>query len=137
MKGSRAPGVLFLSSPTGFGADTAIHLLLLQNLDPQRFDLHAAVQKPARGETTPVHEALRSMPGVKSRPTDFGPSFFLESKLEKVLRLRGFAPAAVSLAGLARYIRRHRIRILHSTDRPRDAITCVALAKITDRKSVG
>jgi glycosyltransferase involved in cell wall biosynthesis len=136
MKTDDSPGVLFLSSPTGFGADTAIHLLLLQNLDPVRFELHAAVQKTAPGRTTPIHDALGAMPGVKSRPTDFGPSFFLESKLEKILRLRGFAPAALSLAGLARYVRRHRIRVLHSTDRPRDAITCVALGMITGARSV-
>jgi glycosyltransferase involved in cell wall biosynthesis len=33
--------------------------------------------------------------------------------------------------GLAAYIRHHRIEILHSTDRPRDAITCVLLAALT------
>jgi glycosyltransferase involved in cell wall biosynthesis len=136
MNDTGAPGVLFLSSPTGFGADTAIHLLLLKSLDPSRFALHAAVQKASPGEQTPIHVALRAMPGVKDRPTDFGPSFFLESKLEKILRLRGFVPAALSLAGLARYIRRHRIRILHSTDRPRDAIACVALGMLTGARSV-
>ncbi len=131
-----APGVLFISSPTDYGADTAIHLLLLRSLDPNRFDLHAAAQKPLPGKVSPPYEVLRGMPAVKLRPTDFGPSFFQESRLEKILRLRGFVPAAASLAGLARYVRRHRIRVLHSTDRPRDAVACVLLGIVTGARSV-
>jgi glycosyltransferase involved in cell wall biosynthesis len=133
---SSTPGVLFISSPTDFGADTAIHLLLLRSLDPNRFELHAAAQKPLPGRVSPPYEMLRGMPAVKLRPTDFGPSFFLESKLEKVLRLRGLVPAAFSLARLARYVKQHRIRILHSTDRPRDAVACVLLGRATGARSV-
>jgi glycosyltransferase involved in cell wall biosynthesis len=35
-----------------------------------------------------------------------------------------------------KYIRDHRIQILHSTDRPRDAIACVLLGKLTGARSV-
>jgi glycosyltransferase involved in cell wall biosynthesis len=38
--------------------------------------------------------------------------------------------------GLAAYIRHHRIEILHSTDRPRDAIACVVLAALTGAKAL-
>ena len=130
------PRVLFVSSPTDIGADTWIHLQLLRSLDPDRFELHAAGQIPARGKPSPAYDALSAIPRVKLRPTDFGPSFFLESKLEKVMRLRGFAPAALSLAGLARYIRQNDIQVLHSTDRPRDAMACVLLGLATGAKSV-
>jgi glycosyltransferase involved in cell wall biosynthesis len=41
-----------------------------------------------------------------------------------------------SLLGLAAYVRRRRIRILHATDRPRDAVSCAALAMLTGAKSV-
>jgi glycosyltransferase involved in cell wall biosynthesis len=45
-------------------------------------------------------------------------------------------PVALSFAGLVRYIRKHRIDILHSSDRPRDAITCAALAAVTGAKAL-
>lgn len=41
-----------------------------------------------------------------------------------------------SLLGLAAYVRKHRIEIIHATDRPRDALSCVTLAAITGAKSV-
>ena len=47
-----------------------------------------------------------------------------------------FVPAAASLLGLAAHIRRHRIEILHSTDRPRDAIACAVLAALTGAKAL-
>jgi hypothetical protein len=40
------------------------------------------------------------------------------------------------MLGLAAYIRRHRIEILHATDRPRDAIACVVLAALTGAKAL-
>jgi glycosyltransferase involved in cell wall biosynthesis len=40
------------------------------------------------------------------------------------------------LLGLAEYIRRHRIQVLHATDRPRDAIACAALSMLTGAKCV-
>src|SRR2546428_5740737 len=60
------------------------------------------------------------------------PSLWGRSKLQKLASLAGALPAAAaSMLGLAAYIRRHRIEILHSTDRPRDAIACVVLAALT------
>jgi hypothetical protein len=50
--------------------------------------------------------------------------------------LRAFLPTLVSFAGLAAYIRKHGISIVHATDRPRDAVSCVLLAKLTGAKSV-
>src|SRR6185312_2429730 len=42
----------------------------------------------------------------------------------------------IDLAALAAYVKRHGIRILHSTDRPRDAVYCVAMGKLTGAKSI-
>jgi glycosyltransferase involved in cell wall biosynthesis len=39
-------------------------------------------------------------------------------------------------AGLALYCRRHRIRIIHSTDRPRDSAYAVTLGKLTGARSI-
>ena len=126
--------VLFINSALLAGADTWIHFLLLRNLPQEQFELHAAGQP---GSPAPAFDQLRAIPGIALRPTNFGPSLWERSKLQKVAGLAGGLPAAAaSMLGLAAYMRRHRIEILHSTDRPRDAIACVVLAALTGAKSV-
>jgi len=125
--------VLFINSALVGGADTWIHFLLLRNLPRDRFELYAAGQP---GVPAPAFDELRAIPDVTLRPTDFGPSLWRQSRFSKLVRSLRLLPAAGSLLGLAAYIRRHRIKILHSTDRPRDAIACVVLAALTGAKSV-
>jgi glycosyltransferase involved in cell wall biosynthesis len=125
--------VLFINSALVAGADTWIHFLLLRNLSRGQFELHAAGQP---GSPAPAFDELRAIPGIALRPTNFGPSLWRRSNLQKLVSVAGVLPAAASLLGLAAYIRRHRIEILHSTDRPRDAITCVVLAALTGAKAL-
>src|SRR5450631_4936160 len=126
--------VLFINSALLAGADTWIHLLLLRNLSQGQFELHAAGQP---GSPAPAFDELRAIPGIALRPTNFGPSLWKRSKLQKLAGLVGGLPAAAaSMLGLAAYIRHHRIAILHSTDRPRDAIACVVLAALTGAKAL-
>jgi glycosyltransferase involved in cell wall biosynthesis len=125
--------VLFINSAVSIGADTAIHLLLLRSLPQDRFELHAAGQP---GSPAPAFEALQAIPGIALRPTHFGPSLWQRSRLEKLASIKEVLPTIASLLGLAAYIRRHRIQIIHSTDRPRDALACVVLSALTGAKSV-
>jgi glycosyltransferase involved in cell wall biosynthesis len=125
--------VLFINSALLPGADTWIHLLLLRNLPQDRFELHAAGQP---GSPAPAFDELRAIPGMALRPTNFGPSLWGRSKLKKLASITDTLPAVASLLGLAAYIRRHRIEILHSTDRPRDAVACVILAALTGAKAL-
>src|SRR3954469_3705392 len=100
--------VLFINSALLPGADTGIHFLLLRNLPQDRFELHAAGQP---GSPAPAFDELRAIPGVALHPTNFGPSLWQRSRLQKLADIAGILPAAVSLLGLAAYIRRHRIEI--------------------------
>jgi len=125
--GPKVP-VLFLNSPESFGADTFIQALLMRHLEP-RFEVHAAC--PA---DTPSWAALSKIPNVQLRPTSFGPS--LTSNTSRLARAVGLLPALVDLLALARYVREHRIQILHASDRPRDAVTCAALARLTGARAV-
>jgi glycosyltransferase involved in cell wall biosynthesis len=125
--------VLFINSALLAGADTWIHLLLLRNLSQGQFELHAAGQS---GSPAPAFDELHAIPGIAQRPTNFGPSLWGRSKLQKLASIAGAPSAAASLLGLAAYIRRHRIEIVHSTDRPRDAIACVVLAALTRAKAL-
>ena len=125
--------VLFINSAHPPGADTWIHLLLLRNLSQGQFELHAAGQP---GSPPLAFDELRAIPGIALRPTNFGPSLWGQSNFRKLISIAQAPPAVVSLLGLAAHIRRHRIEILHSTDRPRDAIACVLLAALTGAKAL-
>ena len=125
--------ILFINSALVAGADTSIHFLLLRNLSRDQFELHAAAQP---GSPAPAFDELRVMPGITLRPTNFGPSLWRQSNSQKLASIAEALPAAASVLGLARYIRRHQIEILHSTDRPRDAIACVVLAALTGAKAL-
>jgi glycosyltransferase involved in cell wall biosynthesis len=129
-------GVLFVSSPEQPGADTFIHALIMRGLDRSRFDVHVACSAGPPGARTPAFEALSDIPDLHVRAADFGPSLSGRSKIEQATLLLGVGRTLASFASLARYVRRHHIRIVHSTDRPRDAVACVLLARLTGAKSV-
>lgn len=129
-------GVLFVSSPSRFGADTFIHSLLMKNLDRARFEVHAACTASTTAEPAPAFEAFAAIPALHLRPAFFGPSLVGHSLPEKALLALQAFPAMASLIGLARYVRQQGIRIVHSTDRPRDAAACVLLAKMTGARSL-
>ena len=137
MTGGRVrTGVLFINSPFEPGADTWIQALLMRSLDSSRFEVHAACAADRLGAPSPASRLLAEIPGLRLRPTEFGPSFYGLSRWRKLREAARVLPALASLAGLARYVRRNRITILHSSDRPRDVLACALLARATGARSV-
>ena len=133
---SRRTGVLFLSSAEQPGADTFIHTLTMRSLDRSRFDVHVACSAGPPEARTPAYQILVTIPDLHLRPANFGPSLSDRSTFDKGVQLLGGAATLASFVGLARYVRRHRIRVLHSTDRPRDAVACAVLGKLSGAKSI-
>src|SRR5262252_555128 len=88
--------VLFINSALLVGADTWIHLMLLRNLSQDRFELHAAGQP---GSPAPAFDELRAIPGIALRPTNFGPSLWQRSNLQKLASIADALPTAASLMG--------------------------------------
>ena len=128
--------VLFINSPDGFGADTWIHALLMRNLDRERFDVFAACAVGPGGARTAAFDAFAKIPDMTLLPTNFGRSIVGRSPLQKIASLPAGVAFATSLFGLAAYVRRHHIRIVHSTDRPRDAVSCAVVAALGGAKAV-
>jgi len=120
--------VLFLNSPETFGADTWVQALLMQHLDA-RFEVHAACTKG-----TESWRKLSAISRIRLRPTLFSPT--LQGKSGKVARALSLVPAMFDLFSLAAYMRKHRIRIVHASDRPRDAITCALLARLAGARAL-
>jgi glycosyltransferase involved in cell wall biosynthesis len=129
-------GVLFVSSAEQPGADTFIHTLIMRHLDRSRFDVHVAYSAEHADARTPAFEVLETIPNLHLKPFNFGPSLSHRSGIAKTAGIWGSLSTLVGFVRLAGYIKKHDIRVIHSTDRPRDAVSCAVLGKLSGAKSV-
>ncbi len=136
----RRPGrktqVLFVSSAEHPGADTFIHMLIMRTLDRARFDVHVACSACPPNARTKGYDALAAIPDIHLRESDFGPTLEGLSFGGKARRAVRLLPTVMGFLSLARYVRTHGISVVHSTDRPRDAVACAILGKMTGAKSI-
>lgn len=130
--------VLFVHTATQppLGADTWVQVQIIRALDRSSHALHVACATGAPHSPTPTYQALKGIDGIEVVPVNFGPELYRRSTAGRVLALFGVFPAILSLVRLVLYIRRHRIQILHTTDRPRDALACVVLARLTGARLI-
>jgi glycosyltransferase involved in cell wall biosynthesis len=128
--------ILFLHSQDGFGADSAIHGHLMRHLDRSRFEVHVACSRGDGSGVPPALARFREIPDIRLRPTTFAPGFRHRSRETLLRGVRAAATFPLDFLGLAAYVRREGIRVIHGTDRPRDAVYTVALAKVTGARSV-
>jgi glycosyltransferase involved in cell wall biosynthesis len=127
--------ILFMQSQEYAGPDSQIQASLMTHLPRSRFEVHCAVPAARGGAMSQPARNVHELSGVHVRPTRFGPS--LEPGWRsKVGALYSVPAAAVSLAGLAAYIRKHRIDVVHCTEKPRDAFYGTLLAKAAGAASV-
>ncbi len=125
-------GVLFMQSQAFFGADSAIHAQLMRYLDRSLMDVHVActIEETANPATS-ARRHLQTIPSLRVRPTNFGPSVFGSGRRDQLMRSLQAPLVAVHLLGLAGYIKQQRISIIHTTEKPRDAFYGVLLGKLT------
>ncbi len=130
--------VLFIHTATRppLGADTWIHALIIRHLDRATHDVHVACATGPADDPTPTYKAMRDIPDLAIKPVNLGSELFAKSLVERGEAVLKSAPAVWSLVELARYIRKHRIQVLHTSDRPRDALVTVLLARLTGAKSI-
>jgi glycosyltransferase involved in cell wall biosynthesis len=132
---SKTP-ILLLHAQDGFGADSAIHGHLMRHLDRGRFVVHVACSQGDGSGVPPALARFREIPGIRLRPTTFAPGFRHRSRETLLRGVRAATAFPIDFLELAAYVRREGIRVIHGTDRPRDAVYAVALAKVTGAKSV-
>ncbi|HEX8036244.1 MAG TPA: glycosyltransferase family 4 protein [Ktedonobacterales bacterium] len=128
--------VLFLQSQTYFGADSQLHGLLMRYFERTRVQVHAACNPGSGLAPSASFAALSKIPDLHLLSINFGPTMNNLSRTERLSSaIRGFE-VLPSLARLALYIRRHKIGVIHGTEKPRDAFYGVLLAKATGAKSI-
>jgi len=130
--------VLFVNTPTPdhLGADTWVHTQIIARLDRTTHELHVALATGGPGSRTPLFQALQGVTGLRLRPVYFGPEIYYRSFPGKVAALLRTLPALASLVSLAWYARKQRIDVIHTSDRPRDAMACLAISRVIRRPCI-
>jgi glycosyltransferase involved in cell wall biosynthesis len=142
-QGARQPaapapvGVLFMQSQAFFGADSRIQAELMRSLDREEFDVHVACNAGRPGAPSASLAAVEDIAGITVRRTNFGPTRTGVGRRELLLDTMINGPRAVaSLVGLARYARRHRIALVHGTEKPRDAFYGYLVARVAGARCI-
>jgi len=127
--------LLFLNTRDTCGADVAVHLMMMANFSPDEVKVFVISNSEA-ADADYLRSRLVQMPHVTSTFLPLGkPADALAGKgmLGKAL---AYGPSAGSLVRAAAFVRKHRIQIVHATDRPRDASYVSLLGHLTGAASV-
>lgn len=131
------PRVLFVFTPLAMGADVWVQLLLARSLVPLGAEVCAVVSPLGEaGQANPIYTALRAMEGVRVLPLGFGRPLDGLSRFEILRAAPQLGLGLANLAVAAAWARRNRIDVIHSTDRPRDAVANVLIARMSGAESL-
>ena len=124
------PRVLFVNTRSGLGADVAVHLTLIEHLNPDEIDVFVATNRHS-ADLDATLRWIRKAPRAHLTVCDLGQELTGGSRLGKALSALRNVPAMLTLLRLAAFVRREQITVLHTTDRPRDAAFTTLLARMT------
>ena len=127
--------LLFLNTRDNCGADVAVHLTLMANFAPDQVEVFVISNSEA-SDAQEMRARLVEMPHVKSLFLPLGKPAEALAKKGKLGKALAYVPSLISLAKAAAFVRKHRIQIVHATDRPRDASYVVLLGYLSGAKSV-
>jgi glycosyltransferase involved in cell wall biosynthesis len=127
--------LLFLNTRDQCGADVAVHLSLMKSFDSNEVEIFVMSNSEA-SDAEDMRIRLATMPHVRSTFVPLGrpaESLATRSSLGRAL---AYGPSIASLVRIGAFIRRHRIQVIHATDRPRDASYVSLLGYMTGAVSV-
>jgi glycosyltransferase involved in cell wall biosynthesis len=127
--------LLFLNTRDQCGADVAVHLSLMKHFSPEEVAVFVISNSEA-SDAAEMRVRFNDMPHVTSVFLPLGKPAVALSDKSRVGKALAYAPSLVSLARAASFVRRHRIQIVHATDRPRDASYVSLLGRMTRAISV-
>ncbi len=132
----RRPHVLFLNTRTQLGADVAVHVTLMRTLDPSRCRVTLATnsQSPDLGK---LLAEVGGVPGLRIVRMNLGYEVTGARGIRRLLAVGGNLAAMLwSLLRLMWLVWTSGVDIIHTTDRPRDAIMGALLARLTRRRNI-
>jgi glycosyltransferase involved in cell wall biosynthesis len=122
--------VLFVNTRSALGADVAVHLTLIQNLNPEAIDVYIATNRHSVDLEATV-QAVRQAPRARLFVCNLGREMQGRGAFAKLRAVLSNVAATVTLLRLAWLVRTEGISILHTTDRPRDAAFTTVLSMLT------
>jgi glycosyltransferase involved in cell wall biosynthesis len=121
--------VLFLNTRDSLGADLAVHMSLARSLDRDQARVWAATSTyEVPGEST--REALVSIPYLRVLPVELGRPLTGVHGAARIRALLHNVRGAATLVHLAGICRHEHIDVIHVTERPRDALFGLLLARL-------
>jgi glycosyltransferase involved in cell wall biosynthesis len=127
--------LLFLNTRDSCGADVAVHLMLMTNFAADEVEVFVMSNSEAT-DAADMRARLAGLPHVASTFLPLGQPAAALAKKGKLGKARAYGPSAASLLKIAAFVRRHRIQVIHATDRPRDASYASLLGYVTGAISV-
>ncbi len=127
--------LLFLNTRDQCGADVAVHLMLMTNFAADEAEVFVMSNSEAT-DADDMRIRLAGLPRVASTFVPLGKPAAALSRKGKLGRALAYGPSAASLVKVAAFVRRHRIQVIHATDRPRDASYVSLLGYMTGAVSV-
>jgi glycosyltransferase involved in cell wall biosynthesis len=127
--------LLFLNTRDQCGADVAVHLTLMTNFAADEVEVFVISNSEA-ADAEDMHARLAGLPHVVSMFLPLGKPADALSKRGKLGKALAYGPSVASLAKAAAFVRKHRIQVVHATDRPRDASYVSLLGYLTGAVSV-
>jgi glycosyltransferase involved in cell wall biosynthesis len=127
--------MLFLNTRDQFGADVAVHLMLMAHFAPDEVEVFVISNSEA-ADADEMRVRLAGMPHVTSVFLPLGkPARSLAGK-SRLTNALSYGPSLASLVKAAAFVRKHRIQLIHATDRPRDASYVTLLGYMSGAISV-
>ena len=129
-------GVLYIVAQEAFGADSAVHADIMRHLDRDRFSVHIACTDGGGGAPPASLTVMQKIPNASLRVTRFAPSLRQRNAQAIWKGARSLVALGNDFRALREYVVREKIRIVHSTERPRDSAYNIALSKLTGARSI-
>lgn len=127
--------LMFLNTRDQCGADVAVHLSLMANFPPDEVKVFVISNSEA-ADADVMRARFAGMPHVTWLFLPLGKPAARLSGMSKLRRALAYGPSILSLFKAAAFVRRHRIQVIHATDRPRDASYATLLGLLSGAASV-
>jgi glycosyltransferase involved in cell wall biosynthesis len=133
----RRQPVLYLATTTlPVFADSWVLCEIVRHLDRRAFAPIAASAPDQDGEPPPLTARLAEIPDLELVAADLGPDGIARPDAGVRQRVADAAVGARTVARLVGLVRRRGIRIIHTNDRPRDALAAVVIARLTSARAL-
>jgi glycosyltransferase involved in cell wall biosynthesis len=124
------PHILFLNAAEGLGADVAVHAMLARALDRSAVRVSAATNVWESLAGVSARQTFEAIPDLTVLPLDLGKPLGPRSGLARAQAFVSNAKGGLALTQLAMWCRRNRVDLVHVTERPRQTLFGLYVARL-------